>query len=249
MPLCSNYTYQRRNKLSGHTTRRKRVTSSNDKLTVIDLTVTDPIANLTVTNLTATNQTITNESAIPLAAGTTLDGIGFALPISSPVVGAVGALVTKHLQPFEWESTFTAEVVSVVDSGGAAGGKASPILLTLPTMFYFMMGSYLEITVASVDAGIEADADVLFGVGTVVAVDSTLASAEIDHNVLNTITLSGGAGTGTTESAVVLAQFDNLADAIGDIYLNIGVADADISATADITFSGVFRMFGFEVAS
>lgn len=184
-----------------------------------------------------------------VGAGSTLGGTSFSLPSAAPVAGAVGTLATTHTQPFQWETTFTGEVVSVVDSGGAAGGKASPILLTLPTMYYMLMGSYLEITVASVGGGIGATADVLFGVGTAVAVDSTLASAEIDHNVLNTITLSGGAGTGTTVSSVVMAYFNNLADAIGDIYLNIGVADADITATADVTFSGVYRAFGFEAAS
>ena len=183
-----------------------------------------------------------------LDASSTLGGLAFSQPISSPVAGATGALVTSHGVPYMWEYTWTAEVISVVDSGGAGGGWAAPVLLTLPTMYYYQVGSYLEITIASVGGGIGATADVLFGIGTTATTTGTPSGGNIDHNLLNTITLSGGAGTGTTLSSIVIGQFNNLADAIGDLYLNIGVADADISATADVTFSGVFRSFGFEMS-
>ena len=120
------------------------------------------------------------------------------------------------------------------------------MLLTLPSTHYLLLGSVLDITVASVAAGISATATVNFGVGTVATTTSALATGDIDHGALTAVSLTGGAGTARAVVATP-AAFNNAADAIGDLYLNIGVDDADITATADVTFSGTFRAFGLDL--
>jgi len=183
-----------------------------------------------------------------LNAASTLGGTAFDQASAPAVAGAVGTFTSKHALPFAWEVAFASEVVSVVDSGGAAGGFATPVLLTLPPIYYQLTTAYMQISVESVGGGISATGDVSFGMGTGATSDASLASTEVDHAVVNTITLTGGAGAGTVTSAIVSAYFNNLADAIGDLYLNIGVPDADISATADVTFSGRIAIFGFELS-
>ena len=140
----------------------------------------------------------------------------------------------------------TGSSLTVVDDGGVNGGWVAHQLGTMPSSQYEIVGGILDVNVDSVAAGISATADVEFGVGSAAASVAPLAGTAINMNILNTITLTGGAGSGQTAGPAAPLFLDGKTST--DIYFNISVQDADISADAAVTFDAVIRLFVLDLS-
>lgn len=142
------------------------------------------------------------------------------------------------------EVLFRNDSLMVIDSGGANGGwVAHKIFENLANPYAVIMAS-LEVEVLSVGAGISASGAVSFGVGRNAATNASLSGATVDHCVVNTISLTGGAGGPQT---VLGPPIPTTNTSPSDIYFNIGVTDANISADAAVVFNATYRGFLLEM--
>ena len=134
---------------------------------------------------------------------------------------------------------FSGLALTVTDNGDASGGFNASAMFNLPSTRCLILGAFLDLTVDSIETGL-LDGDYSIGVGVDPATDSSHTGDQV--NLLGTVALTVASGTGTLEhvSGVILIQVDGTTAA--PIYLNIGVPDASITADADITASGLFRM-------
>jgi len=137
--------------------------------------------------------------------------------------------------------------VAITDTGGAGGGYAAVELMTLPATRIVLLGAFLDFTVNSVAAGITATAVVSFGLGTAATANATIDSNEISMlSGAGSFVLSGGTNTGEATNPLLLTLFDAVTTT--KVYLNIGVADAGISATSSMNVTAVARIIYFDAS-
>lgn len=129
--------------------------------------------------------------------------------------------------------------ISIVDSGGAAGGQGSVKVYDFPEGVTQILGAACNLTTRKGGAGITDTAAVVGSVGTVApgAGDAALTGTEADIIPSTAGTLAAGAGVLKGISAAPAAPFNGTATPI-DALLNIGIPDAGITATTTLIVNG-----------
>lgn len=157
---------------------------------------------------------------------------------------AAAAVGTRRMLagiPILEDFRFDSESLTVVDSGGVNGGWVATKMIEGVPGNYGCIGALLNISVESVGAGINAGGSVGFGMGTGAATTGSISGTAANLGASLNVTLSGGAGSGTSQGPPISTFV--VAGTTPDIYLNIGVSDANISANAAVVFSGTCRLF------
>lgn len=133
--------------------------------------------------------------------------------------------------------------IAVADSGGANGGFGGAKIYDMPAGNIVLLGAITNLTnIARVSTGIGATATVKHSVGTAVeGTNDTLDAAQASIVPSTNAVLAAGVGAAGGESTAVLVT--NGTSTAMDIYLNIGVADADISASDNVDVSGTVILF------
>lgn len=139
--------------------------------------------------------------------------------------------------------TFTDLAITMTD-GTTNGSIGDQALLTLPAADVLVMGVRLDLSSIVAAANIGATGDIKFGIGTVaIATDDTMATTDIDIMGQQDVTLVGSAGTLTGASAGVGPPSATPVAVDGNagtqqLFLNLGVADADSTDDSTVTISG-----------
>lgn len=129
--------------------------------------------------------------------------------------------------------------ISIVDSGGAAGGQGSLKVYDFPEGITQILGAACNLTTRKGGAGITDTSAVVGSVGSVAAGagDATLTGTEADIIPSIVGTLVAGAGTLKGKSAAPAAPFDGSVTPL-DAILNIATVDAGITATTPLIVNG-----------
>lgn len=154
------------------------------------------------------------------------------------------ALVSKRIEEagvfMQERLLFENETAAVVDSGGVNGGWLAE-LLGSPQSDYVCLAGFLDVDVLSVGAGISASGTVTFGLGTAATTTGSIAGTSANLAAAAAVALTGGAGSATGRGPAAPTFVDIAAAA--NIYLNVAVADADITADANVVFNATVRLF------
>ena len=154
------------------------------------------------------------------------------------------SLITKRIETagvfMQEYFLFENETAAVVDSGGANGGFLAE-LLGSPQSDYVCLAGFLDVDVLSVSAGISASGTVTFGMGSVATGTGSITGNSANLAAAAAVALTAGAGSATGRGPSIPTFVDIAAAA--NIYLNVGVADADISADANVIFNATIRLF------
>ena len=153
------------------------------------------------------------------------------------------ALVTEEL-------TVAASAVTITDVGDANGGYGALKLVTLAAAHLLFLGAYIDIAITGDGAGTAADAAVDIGVGTAAeAANSTIdgTSADIIDKIDAPLTASVGAAEGVGLPSGTPVVVDATGGTQG-IYLNIGIPDADISASGTMAVAGTVRLIYLDIS-
>ena len=142
--------------------------------------------------------------------------------------------------------TFDGATVTMADNAGVVA-FGSLKFYDLPAGLIYILGCTASLTLTRTAAGINADFDGDFGIGTVAANNgATLATTE--QNIIpTTATAQAVAGVATItgrSTATEIALYDGTATAV-DVYLNILVDDADHDITttpSNLTVSGTILL-------
>lgn len=150
-------------------------------------------------------------------------------------------LVTEEL---EISSTIT-----ITDVGDANGGYGAHELVTLPSSDVLLIGALIDIAITGDGSGIASDAAVDIGVGTAAeAANSTIdgTSADIIGKIDAPLTSDEGVAAGPGPPSGTPVVIDATGGSQG-IYLNLGVPDADISASGTIIVVGTIRLIYLDI--
>lgn len=170
------------------------------------------------------------------------------------VVGAINttsglSVDIKYDQSGTFALTFTLTAVSLTVTDAAGSGSSASLKL-----FDFAQGGvvalacrqdYTAFAEGAALTGGAGDAAFVMGLGSAAANagDAALTGTEVDFGaVTNTITLSGGTGTGTKFSCTA-AVFDGTTTAT-DLYLNWSGSAATIDANSTISVTGTITVYG-----
>jgi hypothetical protein len=136
--------------------------------------------------------------------------------------------------------------IPVVDTGGAAGGQGSLQIYQWPEGVIQFMGALFNLTTKRNSTGIAAGAALVGAVGSAAAgaADAALTGTEADMIASFAGTLTAGIGVLQKYGGLVAAPFDGHTTAI-KAFLNLGVPDADISATDGITVNGTVSLYWY----
>lgn len=161
-----------------------------------------------------------------------LDGIGDKLTPTTGIEALLRAGFRLHIDKLTFESL----AVTITDTGGANGGYGSKKLADLPQGLAIFLGARSSFDMVAA-TGIGATAAVKHSVGTAAeAANDTLDStqANIIASTSTTLAASTGAASGVSTGVTVV----NGTSSAAGIYLNFGVADANISASSSLTIDG-----------
>jgi hypothetical protein len=131
--------------------------------------------------------------------------------------------------------------ISITDAGVTDGGYGAHLLITLPSSVVVLLGIYLDLSLVAGE-DISATADVAVAIGSAAEeADSTLDSTSDDYVGSADCTLVDSEGSIQSSGPSAPALIDASA---GDkeVFLNLGVPDADISDSSSITISGKVRL-------
>jgi hypothetical protein len=170
---------------------------------------------------------------------------------AQPASGTVTLSDWRYDYPyFSLSFTFAAARVTVTDAGGSGssgslkiwdfGGGAIKMLASRHNWTAFAEGAAL-----TGGAG-DASFVIAFGSAAANAGDGALTGTEIDWGGTQTITLSGGTGTGATLLTDQQTPLDGTATAL-DIYLNWSGTAATIDANSTIDCTGTYTIVGLFV--
>jgi hypothetical protein len=194
-------------------------------------------------------------STIQALAGSTLQALGDfkvgqrtvespSLLTYVPTIGTHQQLAGAFMQEVV---TFSNQALTVIDSGGALGGWVSEELFA-PGSRYVALVGYLDVEVLSVDAGINEDGTVNFGIGAAAATNGGLSGgAMVNLAAACAVDITTGAGSNVAAGPPIPTFVTDLTTYDG-IHFNVGVADADITADADVTFNATVRLFLLDLA-
>ncbi len=135
--------------------------------------------------------------------------------------------------------TLTALSVAVTDTGGANGAQGSHRLYDFPVGAIIRNGCSYSLTTLAGAGGIVDGAALVGSLGTTAAAigNATLTTTEADWIASTAGTLTAGAGVLAGSADPVLASLDGHTTAV-DLYLNLAVPDADVSASDTVAVSG-----------
>lgn len=163
---------------------------------------------------------------------------GFGTAGAAAGTGNVASEVAPNIQ--KTVLTLTGLSLSVAST---AVGFASQKIYDFPDGNIQVLGAVAALTLTTVGANIDADADVLIAVGSAAcADDATLTSTEANVIPSTTFALVGSTKTGFALSTAV-AVLDGVTSAAADLYLNMVVPDADRTDTAQaVTVTGTITI-------
>jgi hypothetical protein len=143
---------------------------------------------------------------------------------------------------------FTNVNIAVVDSGGANGAFGGQKLFTFAESGLFLIAAYLRLTsIARVGTGIGAAVAVKLALGTALeATNDTLDSVQANIIASTSFTLSSGAIINQDMPGAALVLINGLA-AAPEIFLNAGVADANVTATDALRVSGFLDLTSLQI--
>jgi hypothetical protein len=137
--------------------------------------------------------------------------------------------------------------ITVTDSGGANGGIGSLTLGSLPDGVLHLLPTVEKFTLTSQGAGIGATAIVKHSLGTAaVTGNDTLDSTEANLVASTSATL---AASTVTSNATGVAATAGAVGGTNSLVLNVGVADAQITATTPLRFTGTIEIAYCRLAS
>lgn len=138
--------------------------------------------------------------------------------------------------------TLTNVDIAVADSGGASGAFGGKQLYDFPEGAISIFGAFAQLQPTAGAGGVGDTATVKFSLGSALeASNDTLDSVQANVIGSTNVVLSGGVGPSTKAvGATAVAQLDGTATAI-DLFLNLGVADAGVTASDTITVNGTVR--------
>lgn len=167
-----------------------------------------------------------------------------AVPVTEEGVvtySVAGVKAREYGHPFIHKTILTLKDVriTVTDTGGANGGYGALKIYQPPSGLILYKGSVVNLTSVVAATGIGATATVKFALGTAAeASNDTLDSTAADLVASTNVVLTGSAGSGANVSSGLLVK-DLTNDASpGGIFLNIGVADAGITANSSVVLNG-----------
>lgn len=164
-------------------------------------------------------------------------------PRTSVGVGAVagaGVTVVENGNGAVHRTVFTlsSASITVTDSGGAGGGSGGLKIYDFPEGVIVRGGCVANATTLAGAGGIADGAAVVLSLGSVTAAaDATLTSTEADFIASFAGTLAAGAGAFTKYGEPSVTSLDGHTTAV-DLFLNMAVPDADISASDTLAVSG-----------
>lgn len=140
--------------------------------------------------------------------------------------------------------TFTNAVMTGIDNAGV-GGRAAMKFCDMPEGLIVVAAAVANLTLLKSSAGINADFDGDFGIGSVVA-DSGATLATTEQNIIPTTATPQAVAGATTAKGVSTAVvvLDGTATAV-DLYLNILIDDADQDMTgtpANLAVNGTITL-------
>ena len=148
------------------------------------------------------------------------------------------------------ELTIAVAAAVITDVGDANGGYGAITLLTLPASNVLFLGAEIDIAITGDGVGTASDAAVDIGVGTAAeAANSTIDGTSAD--IIAKIDALLTADVGAAEGAGVPSGTPVVVDATGGsqgIYLNIGIPDADISASGTMAVAGTVRLIYLDIS-
>lgn len=131
--------------------------------------------------------------------------------------------------------------ITVTDTGGANGGYGSLKIYDLPAGNILVLGATSNLSFTRGSTGISATAVVKHALGSVAVSTSDTLSSTLANVIPSTnATLAAGTGSGGGESTAV--TFLDGTTTAADLILNIGVADANISASDSVSVSGTVNV-------
>lgn len=148
------------------------------------------------------------------------------------------------------ELTVAVAAQAITDVGDANGGYGALEMLTLPASHIVLLGAFLDVTLTGDGVNIAADAAVDVGVGTAAeAANSTIdgTSADIIAKVDIALTDSVGTGDGAGLPSGTPVPLDATAGTV-KLYFNIGVPDADITASGTMAIAGTLRLIYLDIS-
>jgi hypothetical protein len=140
------------------------------------------------------------------------------------------------------ELQFLNKTVTVIDGGTTTGGWFSVKIAEFPATGVGVVYGGLYAKVYSVTGGISASGSVNFGIGSEATIQGGLSGAPADCIDDAIVSLTAGAGSASAGGPTI-PNFRNGVAATENIYLNVGVLDADITADGDVTFDLVGRFY------
>lgn len=135
--------------------------------------------------------------------------------------------------------------IAITDTGGANGGYGSQKIFDAPAGNIKVLGGVQRFTrVARVSTGIAATAVVKFSVGSAAeATNDTLDSAQADViPSTNMAAMSSGVSAGGGGRSTAEPVLNGTVTPI-DLFLNVGIADASISASDNIDVDGEIELY------
>lgn len=134
--------------------------------------------------------------------------------------------------------TLTAASITVTDSGGANGGSGGLKIYDFPEGVLVRGGCVANLTTLAGAGGIADGGAVVLALGSATAgANDTLTSTEADFVASYAGTLTAGAGVFTKYGEPSATSLDGHATAV-DLYINMAVPDADISASDTLQVDG-----------
>lgn len=171
-----------------------------------------------------------------------------AMPFDSDLAASVtgvgakagtGVTVVEYGNTILHKTVLTLAALSVASSEQTTSGAfGTQKVYDFPAGPIQILGCQYDLTLTKVGAGIEADAAVVVGLGSVAAVaGATIASTEGDMIASTAATLAAGVGTAAKHGSLVATAFDGHTTPV-DAILNFAMPDAGSTADAAILFSG-----------
>jgi len=160
--------------------------------------------------------------------------------------GGAGVTVTELGDGIVHKTYFSiaALSISVTDSAGVNGGQGSQKIYDFPAGAIQVLGASYNLSTLAGAGGIADGAALIGALGTTAAAadNSTLTTTEADFIASTTGTLVGGAGDLKKYGSLVAAAFDGTTTAV-DLYLNLAVPDADISASDTVEINSTIEVY------
>lgn len=131
-------------------------------------------------------------------------------------------------------------VVAITDTGGASGAYGSQKIFDFPEGNILILGAQARLTDVDAGAGgITDTATVKFSIGSAAeTTNDTLDSTQANLIASTNVALTGGTSTATVGAVNTGVLFLDGTTTPADLYLNLGIADAGITANDDVTIDG-----------